>query len=230
MVFVCAALAPLAFGQGASTLTSVSYPLTIKTRWTYEMVQEFSPGVHPSRQDAALVKGNLLQTTLLSEVAGTDLIGGNRYTRVESRHDGRLWMTEWLRLTPAGLFLAKTTEDGNDTIMTPVQKVLSSHMTVGETWSWKAADAPVTMSIAVAGREKTEVPAGTYDAYKTVHDIRIVLPQAKIRASHSRWYSPGVGYVRHESEVYADERLLTRTELKLISFEPAQSPGPGARQ
>ena len=221
-----AALAALAMGQRPPpTMANASYPLAIKTRWTYEMVQEFSPGVRPSELDAALMKGNRLETTLVSEVAGTDLIAGARYARVESRHDGRLWLTEWLRVTPEGLFLAKTTEDGKETVITPPQKMISAHMTGGETWSWKASDAPVTMRTVVVGRESSEVPAGTFDATKMVHDIRMVLPQAKIRASNSRWFSPGVGYVRQESEVYAGERLLTRTKLSLIAFGAAQSPG-----
>ena len=138
-MFVTATLATLASGQVATTPASPQYPLAMKTRWTYQMRQEFGPGVHPSGPDAALVKGNVLETTVVSEVAVSDIIGGIKYTRIESRHDGRLWMTEWLRLTPEGLFLGKTTEDGDETVLAPPQKILSSRMAAGETWAWKAS-------------------------------------------------------------------------------------------
>jgi DUF3108-like len=221
LCFATGVVATLAMGQVPPASASLQYPLAIKTRWTYEMRQEFAPGVHPSEQDAALVKGNVLETTLVSEVVGSDMIGGAKYSRVESRHDGRLWMTEWLRLTPQGLFLAKTNENGNETIMTPPQQLLAPAMAAGKSWSWKASDAPVTIRTVVAGKEPTEVPAGKFDATKIVHDLRAVLPQASVRSSNSRWFSPGVGYVRQESEVYAGDRLLTRTHLRLLSFEPA---------
>lgn len=223
MVFVTATLATFASGQNAAAPASPQYPLAMKTRWTYDMRQEFGPGVHPSAADAALVKGNVLETTLVSEVAGTDMIGGMRYTRVESRHDGRLWMTEWLRLTPEGLFLGKTNEDGSETILVPPQKILSPRMAAGEAWAWKASDAPVNIRTQVAGKEATDVPAGKFDATKTIHQLSMVLPQAAVRSTNSRWFSPGVGYVRQESETYAGDRLLTRTQLRLVAFDAVQS-------
>ena len=234
MVFVTAALATFASGQAAPAPDSPQYPLAMKTRWTYDMRQEFGPGVHPSGPDAALVKGNVLETTLVSEVAGSDMIGGMRYARVESRHDGRVWMTEWLRLTPEGLFLGKTNEDGKETLMVPPQKILSPRMAAGEAWAWKASDAPVNIRTQVVGKEATDVPAGTFDATKTIHELSMVLPQATIRSTNSRWFSPGVGYIRQESEVYAGDRLLTRTQLRLVAFDAAQptqvSPAKGVAQ
>lgn len=223
MVFVAAAFASMASAQVASAPAGPQYPLAMKTRWTYDMRQEFGPGVHPSGPDAALVKGNVLETTLVSEVAGSDMIGGMRYTRVESRHDGRLWMTEWLRLTPEGLFLGKTNEDGKETLMVPPQKILSQRMAAGEAWTWKASDAPVNIRAQVAGKEATVVPAGTFNATKIVHELSMVLPQATVRVTNSRWFSPQVGYVRQESEVHAGDRLLTRTQLRLVAFDAAQS-------
>ncbi len=184
------------------------------------MRQEFSPGVRPAGLDAPLVKGNVLETTLVDVVAGVDLIGGVKYARVESRHDGRLWMTEWLRLTPEGLFLGKTNQDGQVTVMRPPQKILSAQLTPGESWTWKASDAPVSIQTVVAGTEATEVPAGKFEATKTIHEMNMVLPQAKIRSSNSRWFAPGVGYVRQETETYAEEKLVSRTELKLVAFAP----------
>ena len=220
--FVMAAIATLASGQVATAPAGPQYPLAMKTRWTYQMRQEFGPGAHPSGPDAALVKGNVLETTVVSEVAGSDIIGGIKYTRIESRHNGRLWMTEWLRLTPEGLFLGKTTEDGDETVLAPPQKILSSRMAAGETWAWKATAAPVTIQTKVAGKEATEVPAGKFDAIKTIHELSMVLPQATVRGTNLRWFWPGVGYVRQESEIYAGDRFVSRTQLRLVTFDAAK--------
>lgn len=223
MICATAALAALAIGQVPSPPKSPSYPLGLGTRWTYEMRQEFGSGVRPSELDAAVVKGNVLETTLVSEVAGADLIRGIRYVRVESRHDGRVWMTEWLRLTAEGLFLGKTNENGNETVLMPPQKILSAHMSTGESWTWKASDAPVNILTRVVGKEATDVPAGRFDATKAVHELSMILPQAMIRSVNTRWFISGMGYVRQESETYAGERLLTRTRLRLVAFAPAQA-------
>ena len=223
MAFVTAGMGMFATGQIRPTPASPQYPLAMNTRWTYEMRQEFGPGVHPSGQTAALVKGNVLDTTLVSEVAGSDVISGVRYARVESRHDGRAWMMEWLRLTPDGLFLGKTNEEGKETLLAPPQKMLSPRMAAGEAWDWKALNAPVSVHVRVMGKEATDVPAGKFEALKTVHELSMVLPQATIRSTNSRWFVAGLGYVRQESEVHAGDRLLTRTQLRLTAFEAGHS-------
>jgi hypothetical protein len=185
------------------------------------MRQEFGAGVHPSPVDAALLKGNILETTLVSEVTGTNIIGGKSYARIESRHDGRLWLTEWMQLTPAGLFLGKTSEDGDDTVMTPPQKILNPRLAVGQSWTWKASDAPVSIRVNVAGQGSVELPAGKFDTLKIVHEATIALPQANIRSVNRRWLAPNVGYVRQESETSAEGRLLTRNQLTLVAFAAA---------
>jgi outer membrane protein OmpA-like peptidoglycan-associated protein len=200
------------------------YPLAMNTRWTYHLRQEFGPGVHPSPPDVALMKGNVLETTVMSEVMGSDTIGGLKYSRVESRHDGRLWMTEWMRLTPDGLFLGKTSEDGDETLLVPPQKILSPRMAAAEAWAWKASGAPVNIRTHVVGKETAEVPAGKFDATKMMLEMNMVLPEATIRSTNSRWFSAGVGYVRQETEVFSGDRLLSRTQLQLTAFRGAASP------
>ncbi len=204
---------------------SLAYPLALHTRWTYHMRQEFAPGVHPSPADMPLLtKGNVLDTTVVSEVVGSDTIGGVTYSRVESRHDGRLWMTEWMRLSPDGLFLGKTNEDGDPTVFTPPQKILSPRLAPGESWTWKAADAPVNIQVRVVGKEATTVPAGQFDAVKTIHEATMVLPQASVHSVNSRWFSSGVGYVRQDTETSAGGRQLSRTQLQLTAFSGATPP------
>jgi outer membrane protein OmpA-like peptidoglycan-associated protein len=200
----------------------LEYPLAMHTRWTYHMHQEFGPGVHPPPADVALLKGNVLDTTVVSEVMGSDTIGGVKYSRVESRRNGRLWMTEWMRLSADGLFLGKTDEDGDPTVFTPPQKILSPRLAAGESWAWKAADAPISIQVRVAGSDATTVPAGKFDAVKTIHEATIVLPQGTVHGVNTRWFSNGVGYVRQENETSAGDRLLSRTQLQLTAFNGAK--------
>ena len=105
----------------------------------------------------------------------------------------------------------------------PPQKILSSRMAAGETWAWKATAAQVTIQTKVAGKEATEVPAGKFDAIKTIHELSMVLPQATVRGTNSRWFWPGLGYIRQDSEIYAGDRLVSRTQLKLTAFDAPRS-------
>jgi photosystem II stability/assembly factor-like uncharacterized protein len=221
-VLVAAALASSAVGQVPPAPVNLQYPLAINTRWNYQMREEFGPGVHLDEPDAPPLKGSVLETTLISEVAGFDMIGGARYARVESRMDGKLWMTEWYRLTPEGLFVGKTNEDGRQVVMTPPQKLLSPTLASGESWTWKAPDAPVTITVRVVGRETTEVPAGKFETTRMAAEMTMALPEATVHASQSRWFSPGVGYVRMETETHAGDRFLTRTWLTLVGLESGQ--------
>ena len=225
MALATAALAVSAVGQDMPAGGKPQYPLALNTRWNYQMRQEYGPGVHVTSQEAPLVKGNVLETTLVSEVAGFDMIGGARYTRLESRINGRLWMTEWFRLTPEGLFLGKTNEDGRETIMTPPQEVLSPTLASGESWTWKASDAPVTIAMRVVGKETTEVPAGKFVATRTASEITMSLPEATFHGTISRWFAPGVGYVRSESETHSGDRFIARTRLTLVGTESGQARG-----
>ncbi len=224
LLLAAAVPATSAVGQVPPANASLQYPLAINTRWNYQMRQEFAPGVHPDSPDEAqLVKGNVLEATVVSEVAGYDLIGGAKYARVESRMNGRLTITDWYRLTPEGLFVGKTNEGGRVLVMTPPQKLLSPTLTPGESWKWKAPNAPVTIAVRVVGRETTEVPAGKFETTKTAADVTMALPEATVHALQSRWFSPGVGYVRLETEAHAGDRLLYRTTQTLVGLESGQS-------
>jgi photosystem II stability/assembly factor-like uncharacterized protein len=223
------AFAASAVGQVPPAHANLQYPLAINTRWNYEMKEEFGPGVHPDSPEAPLVKGNVLDLPVVSEVAGYDMIGGAKYTRVESRLNGRLWLTEWYRLTPEGLFVGKRNDDGEAFDLTPPQKLLSPTLASGESWAWKASDASATMAARVVGKETTEVPAGKFEATRTDYETIISLPEATIQATQSRWFAPGVGIVRMELETHAGARLLMRTRLTLVGLESGQ-PAPQVSQ
>src|ERR1700730_7350101 len=71
-------------------LLGQDYPLAKGTSWTYHLRKEVGPGVHFAGDDAQVAKGNIVDTTLVAHVAGTDEIGGKSYTRGESYREGKL--------------------------------------------------------------------------------------------------------------------------------------------
>jgi hypothetical protein len=187
------------------------------------MRQEVGEGVHFGEEDAKLAKGNVLDSTILSTIAGHDVIGGIKYARVESVRDGRLFLTEWYASGPAGLLLARIVEAGGmDNVMSPPQKLLIPSARPGAAWSWKDTDKPVSMTVTIVGTGPLQVPAGTYQAVETSHESSIRLPEAEIRVKQSRWYASGVGYVKQDTETRVGPRLLTHVVLTLEKFAPAQ--------
>src|SRR5437773_2746268 len=105
-----------------ATLSALNYPLDLHTKWTYRLHLETGNG-------ARTAKGNVLDATMTSEVAGSDIIGGQKYSRVESRRDGDPMLTEWVRVGPQGFMVGKTIEYGDQgqdvNVMQPPQRRLS---------------------------------------------------------------------------------------------------------
>lgn len=212
--------APRAAGPGPAT--AAAYPLALHTRWTYHLRQEIGAGVHFQGEDAARAKGKVLEDTVVSEVAGEDRISGAFYERIESRRAQGLWLTEWYRAAAEGLFLGKTidAEAGTETLMSPPQKVLSGTLRAGETWAWQASDAPVELRVNVAGTSAFTVPAGTYPATEIAYVLTIPTPGGIARVEQTRWFAPGVGWVKQETRSRIGTRLLTHVTLTLEQFEP----------
>jgi hypothetical protein len=142
----------------------VNYPLALHTKWTDRLHQEVGEGVHFGDAMAKLAKGNSVDFVVISEVVGSDVINGGKYVRVESRRSGEPWLTAWYLQTANGLLLGKTidAEGGQEMLMVPPQKLLSTTLKAGESWDWKASDASVVMHIKVVGSADVKVPAGAF--------------------------------------------------------------------
>ena len=52
------------------------------------------------------------------------------------------------------------------------------------------------------------MPAGKFETTRTTSEITMALPEATVHATQSRWFSPGVGYVRLETETHSGDRFL----------------------
>jgi hypothetical protein len=197
------------------------YPLAPNTKWTYHQRQENGDGVRFNEADAKLAKGNVLEVEVVSEVKGTEAFGRHRYTRVESVKAGRLVLTEWFRVGSGVLFLGRTVDSdtGQRTDMAPPQKLLAAKMKAGESWTWKASDAPVTMRTTVIGPAQVSVPAGLFNSTQLVHEMTVDLGDAVITVRQARWFVPGIGYVKQQTETRAAGRILSRSALDLVRFE-----------
>ena len=228
LIFLGSFLLSLAHAaRPAAVPGQVDFPLAFKTKWTDHLHQELGEGVHFGPLMAKFAKGNSLDIPVITEVVGSDLINGEKYIRLEARMGGSPWLMEWLRQTANGLVLGKTNdaEQGFEVLMVPPQKMLSPTLKTGESWDWKAPDASVVMQIKVVGPADLTVPAGTFHATALSHDSTIEIEGGTVTIRQTRWFAPGVGYVKQDTETRLGDHLLSHVVLTLEKFEPA----PGAQ-
>jgi hypothetical protein len=201
----------------------VNYPLALHTKWTEHLHQEVGEGVHFADAMAKLAKGNSLDVAVISEVVGSDVINGQKYVRVESRRNGEPWLTAWYLQTPDSLLLGKSidAEAGQEVLMVPPQRLLSATLKAGEAWDWKASDAPVVMHIKVVGPADVTVPAGAFHTTQLNYVVTVETEGGVVTVQQTRWFAPGVGYVKQDTETRMGERMLTHSILQLEKYEPA---------
>src|SRR5580658_2616567 len=205
--------------------SAADFPLTLRTKWTDHIHEEIGTGVHFQGMLQKYDKGKTLDATVITEVAGSDVINGEKYIRLESRMEDTPWLTQWLRPTAGGLLLGKTIdfEQGEDvTLMVPPQKLLSPDLKAGESWDWKTTDAAMVMHIKVVGPADIEVPAGTFHTTQLSYDVTVQTETGLITVRQTRWFAPGVGYAKQDSEIHLGEHLLSHVVLTLEKYEPAQ--------
>jgi hypothetical protein len=188
----------------------VDFPLALNTKWTNHLHQEMGEGVHFGPMFAKFAKGNSVDVSVITEVMGTDVINGDKYIRRETRVKDTLWLTEWLRQTPNGLLLGKSldAEQGQEVLMEPPEKLLSPTLKAGESWDWKAADAPVGMHIKVVGPADLTVPAGTFHTTQLSYDATYEIEGGTIAVRQVRLRS-GLRQARHgnsRGRSHADSR------------------------
>jgi hypothetical protein len=160
---------------------------------------------------------------VISEVVGSDVINGRKYVRVESRRSGEPWLTAWYLQTANALLLGKTidAEGGQEILMVPPQKLLSTTLKAGESWDWKAPDASVVMHIKVVGPADVAVPAGAFHTTQLNYVVTAESEGGVVTVQRTRWFAPGVGYVKQDTETRMGERMLSHVILQLEKYEPA---------
>ena len=211
----------------APSSAGVNYPLALHTKWTDHLHQEVGEGVHFGEALAKIAKGNSVDLVVISEVVGSDVINGQKYVRVESRRSGEPWLTAWYLQTPDSLLLGKSidAEAGQEVLMVPPQKLLSATLKAGEAWDWKASDGSVVMHIKVVGPVDVTVPAGTFHTTQLTYVITVETEGGVATVRQTRWFAPGVGYVKQDTESRMGERMLSHSILQMEKYEPAPHAG-----
>ncbi len=216
----------LPFGLEAASGKSsgrIDYPLASGTRWIFHLHEELGQGVRFNGLLAKFAKGEVLDDTVVSQVAGTDTINREEYVRVDSRLGGELWLQEWYRFGTDGFFHGKSLDhdSGEETLMVPPQKLLSPKLRTGESWTWKASKAPVRMQVKVVGPATIIVPAGTFQTTEISYDTTVQVEGNTVNVRQHRWFAAGVGYVRQETRTLVGKRMINNVILTLEKFERA---------
>ncbi len=100
----------------------------------------------------------------------------------------------------------------------PPQRVLAVPVEVGQAWAWtgRIGDQDVTLKYTWARREKTQVPAGTYDAMQLYFE-GIIPPNIQVQTW--RWFAAGIGMVKEDSlVVQAGQRMRVYAELVSVKI------------
>ena len=197
------------------------------------MVQEFGNGVHPgAAENVKLDPDGKLRLPVIIFAAGTEKIDGIETTRYDLYRQGRVQLTEFLKVDENGVTaVARSAEDGEKSKLEPPQKILSFPPRADEEWSYngKAGDMETTQTYEMVGRESINVPAGKFDAF---HLRLTQLTPTPPKVVEDRWFVPGVGYAKILTTMTRDDGgLLERVELALsegpkIAGRPSASVAP----
>ena len=221
---LCFGIAYLACSAFLGTrLLGQDYPLAKGTSWTYHLRKEVGPGVHFAGDDARVAKGNVVDTTLVAHVAGTDEIGGKTYIRVESYREGKLANVDWFALTSDGLIHPKTKDyvAGGESELNPPERLLSPGLAPQETWTWQDSQSPRTAQTTVLSPEQIKVSAGSYRAVPVQTETSIPTEGEPVHMTLTQWFVPGIGFVKYEMRMEIAGHLLMHNVETLEKFEHA---------
>lgn len=204
-------------------LRAQDYPLTPGTRWTFHLRKEAGPGAHFDGEDGRVAKNNVVDTTMIAHVGGTEQIGGRTYTRIEALREDKLANVDWLAMTPAGLMHAKTVDyiGDSEADFDPPEVLLSPTLAPGESWIWRDSKSPVTSKKTVSAPEQISVPAGSYRAIPVRTVITTPTEGEPVITTMMQWFVPGIGYIKYEIRIEIAGHLLAHNTVTLEKFEPA---------
>ena len=219
---VFSALAALA--PATSRADGVDYPLKVGTAWTYHLHQEIGPGVQFAPDVAPLAHGNRVEMTVICRVVAHERIRGDEYARVESTRNGHPYFVEWYRTDADGLYLGRTIDldSGETTELNPPERFLNATLRRGESWNWRSSSTPVSSTTQVHSPERMKTPAGSFDTTMVVTDMRLGEPPQQVRVQARRWFVPGTGFAKLDTDSSVAGRRLVHVVLTLERFEPAR--------
>ncbi len=159
------------------------YPLKVGANWVYRA------GKH----------------RMTREVVRHELIGKIACARVESKRDGKLWLTEHVHATTEGVFLLALE---SKPLATPL-RLLKLPPRPGDHWETKSRDGSGRHVYLLEEGDVT-VPAGSYRAMILRGEV---VEDGRRHSAFTYWFAPGVGVVKqlvhkgNETAVYELERF-----------------------
>jgi hypothetical protein len=167
------------------------YPLTVGTRWTYELDQGTGPKLH-----------------VTSQIARIEMVDGKALAVQETELNGMIMATEHLSSTSKGVFRHRM----NGIAMNPPACILKYPFKDGERWETPLAVGATRFSMAFESvrAEDVTTPSGKY---KTV----AVMGTATLdgtKTGSTCWYAPDVGIVKQKTE--AGGKIITSELVKFV--------------
>jgi hypothetical protein len=224
-----AAIFLAAVAAAISARADLLLPTATGTTWKYQMIQEFGNGVHPGAdENVKLDPDGKLRLPVIIFAAGTEKIDGIETTRYDLYRQGRVQLTEFLKVDEQGVTaLARSAEDGEKSELAPPQKILSFPPRAGEKWNYsgRVGEIETSQAYEIVARESVEVPAGKFDAFHLRLTQLIPTPPNIVE---ERWFVPNLGYVKILTTMTREGGgLLERIDLQL-SERPAIGQRPAA--
>ena len=96
------------------------------------------------------------------------------------------------------------------------------YVSTSNTDSAVVRNAPVAMQIKVVGPADLTGPAGTFHTTELSYDVTVETEGGMITIRQTRWFAPGVGYVKQDTETRLGDHMLTHVVLTLEKYEPAR--------
>jgi hypothetical protein len=192
-IFIVLAIALPSEAQVAKAKKKLTdyYPLTVGTKWTYDV-------------DAGT--GQKVQVT--NQIAKIETIDGQSLARMETVVNGNIAATEHLASTPKGVFRHRA----NGVEVTPPICILKYPYKEGEKWEQDTKIGPQDVKISVQSGtgEQVTTTAGKYKAIPIALETSV----NGVKIDTTSWYAPDVGMVKQKMLI-GDKNIT----LELVKFE-----------
>ncbi len=138
---------------------------------------------------------------------------------------------EWYRRDEAGdLRCGRRSLNQEEVFFDPPQLVLPADPKGRKEWTWTGAMGHDSAKVrsAVTAEETVRVPAGTFAALR----VQIETETLRCKGRATRWYAPGVGLVKEETEIEVKHGKPVRTRSELSSYRigpPPDEPESGGK-
>src|ERR1700756_3796044 len=200
----------------ASALAAPLVPTDPGTTWRYSMTEELGKGLTISNLKPD--SDGRVRLPVLYRLDGMEDIDGKELLKFEMHRAGSITNTDLVTVDEHGITCwARINLDGELIKFSPPQTMIAAPLKKGAAWIFDghAGELRVQQRYDVLGEEKTDVPAGKFQAFR-IHGEQTTPNRMII----DRWFAPGVGIVKDVTTMQSAKGDL----LQRISLELAEVP------